>query len=46
VRGIKAAGYDRGSAVVIALAVSEKTLVDAVAHLARPEIDAAFGPSA
>ncbi|NPU09698.1 alpha/beta fold hydrolase [Bradyrhizobium sp. 83002] len=46
VRGLRAAGYDRGAAVAIALAVSAKTLVNAVAHLARPEIDAAFGPSA
>jgi hypothetical protein len=37
-----AAGLDRRAAVAIALAVASKTFANAVAHFARPEIDAAF----
>jgi AhpD family alkylhydroperoxidase len=39
---LKAAGYDRAAMVAIALAASAQTLMNTVAHLARPEIDAAF----
>jgi AhpD family alkylhydroperoxidase len=39
---LKAAGYDQGAVVAITLAVAAKTLVNAVAHLAHPVIDAAF----
>jgi len=35
-------GYDRRAAVAIALAAGAKTLVNTVAHLSRPEIDAGF----
>ncbi|WP_022723628.1 carboxymuconolactone decarboxylase family protein, partial [Rhodopseudomonas sp. B29] len=42
VLALKSVGYERRAAVAIALAVSAKTLVNAVAHLAHPEIDAAF----
>lgn len=42
VNALKAAGYDRRAAVAIALAAGAKTLVNTVAHLARPEIDAGF----
>jgi alkylhydroperoxidase family enzyme len=45
VNALKAAGYDRRAAVAIALAVSAKTLVNTVAHLSRPDIDAAFLPT-
>jgi AhpD family alkylhydroperoxidase len=39
---LTAAGFDRRAAVAIALAAAAKTLVNTVAHLSRPEIDAAF----
>ena len=42
VAALKAVGYDRGAIVAITLAVAAKTLVNAVAHLSRPDIDAAF----
>lgn len=42
VKALTAAGFDRRAAVAIAFAVASKTLANAVAHLARPDIDAAF----
>jgi alkylhydroperoxidase family enzyme len=42
VNALKAVGYDRRTATAIALAVAAKTLVNTMAHLARPEIDAGF----
>jgi alkylhydroperoxidase family enzyme len=39
-----AAGYDRRAVVAIALAATAKTLANTIAHLSRPEIDAAFQP--
>jgi AhpD family alkylhydroperoxidase len=42
VNALTAAGYDRRTAVAIALAAAAKTLVNTVAHLSRPEIDAGF----
>ena len=46
VKELMAAGYDRRAAVAIALAAGAKTLVNTVAHLSRPEIDAGFQPAA
>ena len=46
VKELKAAGYDHRAAVAIALAAGAKTLVNTVAHLSRPEIDAGFQPAA
>jgi len=45
VKELKAAGYDRRAAVAIALAAGARTLVNTVAHLSRPEIDAGFQPA-
>ncbi|AHI26333.1 alpha/beta hydrolase fold protein [Komagataeibacter xylinus E25] len=42
VNALKAQGYDQHAAVAIALAAAAKTLVNTVAHLARPEIDPGF----
>jgi pimeloyl-ACP methyl ester carboxylesterase/alkylhydroperoxidase family enzyme len=42
VRELLSAGYDRRAAVALALVAGAKTLVNAVAHLSRPEIDAGF----
>ena len=42
VNALTAAGFDRRAAVGIALAAAAKTFANAVAHLSRPEIDAAF----
>jgi len=42
VNALKAAGFDHRAMVTIALAAAAKTLVNTVAHLSRPEIDAAF----
>jgi|SRR5579859_1045338 len=42
VKELVAAGYDRRAAVALALAAGAKTLVNAVAHLSRPRIDAGF----
>lgn len=42
VKELVAAGYDRRAAVALALAAGAKTLVNAVAHLSRPSIDAGF----
>lgn len=42
VNALKAAGYDHRAMVAIALATAAKTLVNTVAHLSRPEIDAGF----
>ena len=42
VNELTGAGYDRRAAVAIALAAGAKTLVNTVAHLSRPEIDAGF----
>ncbi|MDR5782939.1 carboxymuconolactone decarboxylase family protein [Caballeronia sp. LZ065] len=42
VNALKAAGFDHRAMVAIALAAAAKTLVNTVAHLSRPEIDAAF----
>jgi pimeloyl-ACP methyl ester carboxylesterase len=42
VNALKAQGYDQRAAVAIALAAAAKTLVNTVAHLARPEIDPGF----
>jgi pimeloyl-ACP methyl ester carboxylesterase/alkylhydroperoxidase family enzyme len=42
VRALTDAGYDRRAAVAIALAVGAKTLVNTVAHLARPVLDSGF----
>jgi AhpD family alkylhydroperoxidase len=39
---LKAEGYDHKAMVAIALAAAAKTLVNTVAHLSRPEIDAGF----
>lgn len=44
VNALTAAGYDRRAAVAIALAAAGKTLVNAVAHLSKVEIDAGFQP--
>lgn len=44
VNALKAAGYDARVAVAITLAAAAKTLVNTIAHLARPEIDAGFRP--
>jgi AhpD family alkylhydroperoxidase len=44
VNALTMVGLDRRAAVAIALAVASKTFVNTVAHLARPEIDAAFQP--
>lgn len=46
VKALTAAGYDRRAAVAIALAAAGKTLVNTVAHLSRPEVDAGFLPEA
>jgi pimeloyl-ACP methyl ester carboxylesterase/alkylhydroperoxidase family enzyme len=46
VKALTAAGYDHRAAVAIALAAGAKTLVNTVAHLSRPEIDAGFKPAA
>jgi len=46
VRLLTDAGYDRRAAVAIALAVGAKTLVNTVAHLARPALDPGFQPQA
>jgi len=45
VNALKAAGYDHRAAVAIALAAGAKTLVNTVAHLSRPELDAGFQPT-
>lgn len=45
VAGLTAAGYDAGTAVAVAFGVASKTFANAVAHLARPEIDAVFRPA-
>ena len=42
VQALKAAGFDHRAAVAIALAAAAKTLANTVAHLSRPEVDAAF----
>ena len=42
VKELTAAGYDRRAVVAIALAAGAKTIVNTVAHLSRPEIDAGF----
>ena len=42
VKALVVAGYDRRAAVALALAAGAKTLVNAVAHLARPSIDEGF----
>ena len=42
IAAIRAAGLDKKAMVSIALAAAAKTLVNTVAHLARPEVDAAF----
>ena len=42
VKVLVAAGYDRRAAVALALAAGAKTLVNAVAHLARPSLDEGF----
>jgi pimeloyl-ACP methyl ester carboxylesterase/alkylhydroperoxidase family enzyme len=42
VNALRAVGYDHRAAVAIALAAAAKTLVNTVAHLSRPEIDAGF----
>jgi pimeloyl-ACP methyl ester carboxylesterase/alkylhydroperoxidase family enzyme len=42
VKELVAAGYDRRAAVALALAAGAKTLVNAVAHLSRPTLDAGF----
>jgi pimeloyl-ACP methyl ester carboxylesterase/alkylhydroperoxidase family enzyme len=42
VNALKEAGYDHRAMVAIALAAAAKTLVNTVAHLSRPEIDAGF----
>ncbi len=44
VRALTAAGYDRRAAVAIALAAAGQTLVNAVAHLSKVDIDADFQP--
>ena len=44
VKALVAAGYDRRAAVALALAAGAKTLANAVAHLARPSVDAGFQP--
>uniref|UniRef100_A0A7V4XTH5 Alpha/beta fold hydrolase n=1 Tax=Acidobacterium capsulatum TaxID=33075 RepID=A0A7V4XTH5_9BACT len=46
VRLLTDAGYDRRAAVAIALAAGAKTLVNTVAHLARPALDPGFRPQA
>ncbi|HVI88961.1 MAG TPA: alpha/beta fold hydrolase [Dongiaceae bacterium] len=45
VNALRAVGYDHHTAVAIALAAAAKTLVNTVAHLSRPEIDAGFLPA-
>lgn len=45
VNALKAAGFDHRATVAIALAAAAKTLVNTVAHLSRPEIDAGFLPA-
>ena len=42
IHALTAAGFDRRAAVAIAFAVASKTLANAVAHLAQPDIDEAF----
>lgn len=42
VKELVAAGYDRRAAVALALAAGAKTLVNTVAHLSRPALDAGF----
>jgi|GEM_PF-222112 Predicted hydrolases or acyltransferases (alpha/beta hydrolase superfamily) len=42
VNALRAVGYDRSTAVAIALAASAKTLANTVTHLSRPEIDQSF----
>lgn len=44
VKVLVSAGYDRRTAVAVALAAGAKTLVNAVAHLSRPTVDAGFQP--
>jgi AhpD family alkylhydroperoxidase len=42
VAALRAAGYNQRAALAIALAAAAKTLVNTVAHLARPDVDAGF----
>ena len=42
VKQLVSAGYDRRAAVALALAAGAKTLVNAVTHLSRPELDKGF----
>ena len=42
---ILAAGYDRAAIVAAAFGVAVKIFANAMAHLARPEIDAGFAPA-
>jgi pimeloyl-ACP methyl ester carboxylesterase/alkylhydroperoxidase family enzyme len=44
VKQLVSAGYDRRAAVALALAAGAKTLVNAVTHLSRPELDKGFQP--
>lgn len=44
VHALRAAGLDHRAVLAIALAASAKTLVNTMAHLSRPEIDAGFQP--
>src|SRR5258707_3678171 len=46
VNALRAVGYDHRAAVAITLAAAAKTLVNTIAHLSRPEIDAGFRPVA
>lgn len=45
IKALKAAGYDHRAAAAIALAAASKTMVNTVAHMSRPEIDAGFLPA-
>ncbi|WP_336601943.1 hypothetical protein [Paraburkholderia bengalensis] len=42
IMAVKAAGFDHRAMVAIALAAAAKTLVNTVAHISCPEIDAGF----
>jgi AhpD family alkylhydroperoxidase len=45
VDGFLAAGYDRAAIVAVAFGVAVKTFANALAHLAKTRVDAAFAPA-
>ncbi len=45
IEAVLAAGYDRATIAAAAFGVAVKTFANAMAHLARPHIDAGFAPA-